>query len=150
MPEEKRVYPGVPAIDASHTEAAGPAPPMEHGPLDLDSVEKEEIPAAGKRIPSMPLETQSDSFDRRTQPRPPAGGQLELRPEWFASTTSIPGQMLDINSGGFRVRHGFQALVPGHIVAFAYGHQRGRARVVWTRILGDQVVESGFMTLPRT
>ena len=97
----------------------------------------------------MPLETHSNSPDRRTQPRPPASGQVELRPQWFASTTSIPGQMLDINSGGFRVRHSFQALVSGHIVEFAYGRQRGRARVVWTRILGDQV-ESGFMILPRT
>jgi hypothetical protein len=97
----------------------------------------------------MPLETHSNPNDRRTQSRRPASGQVELRPQWFASTTSVSGQMLDINSGGFRVRHSFQALVSGHIVEFAYGRQRGRARVVWTRILGDQV-ESGFIILPRT
>ena len=97
----------------------------------------------------MSLETQPNPADRRAEPRRPASGQVELRPEWFASTTSVPGQMLDINSGGFRARHSFQALVSGHIVEFAYGRQRGRARVVWTRILGDQV-ESGFMILPRT
>jgi hypothetical protein len=97
----------------------------------------------------MPLETHSNPYDRRTQPRRPANGQVELRPEWFASTTSVPGQMLDINSGGFRARHSFQALVSGHIVEFTYGRQQGRARVVWTRILGKQV-ESGFVILPRT
>ena len=97
----------------------------------------------------MPLKTYSNPSARRTEPRRPASGQVELRPEWIASTTSVPGQMLDINSGGFRARHSFQALVSGHIVEFAYGRQRGRARVVWTRILGDQV-ESGFIILPRT
>ena len=97
----------------------------------------------------MSPKTHPNPADRRAEPRRPASGQVELRPEWFASTTSISGQMLDIHSGGFRARHSFQALVSGHIVEFAYGRQRGRARVVWTRILGDQV-ESGFMILPRT
>ena len=97
----------------------------------------------------MSLEAHPVPSDRRAEPRRPASGQVELRPEWIASTTSVLGQMLDINSGGFRARHGFQALVSGHIVEFAYRRQRGRARVVWTRILGDQV-ESGFMILPRT
>jgi hypothetical protein len=96
----------------------------------------------------MSLETHPNPDDRRAETRHPASGQVELRPEWFASTTSVPGEMLDIHSGGFRARHSFQALVSGHIVEFAYGRQRGRARVVWTRILGDQV-ESGFMILPR-
>ena len=96
----------------------------------------------------MPLETHSNPADRRTEPRLPAHGPVKLRPKGLAAT-SIPGEMLDINGSGFRARHGFQALVSGHIVEFAYGRQRGRARVVWTRILGDQV-ESGFMILPRT
>jgi len=56
--------------------------------------------------------------------------------------------MLDTNSSGFRTRHSFHALVSGHIVEFAYGSVEGRARVVWTRILSDQV-ESGFLILPR-
>lgn len=96
----------------------------------------------------MPLETHSNPADRRTQPRRPASGQINLRPEGLAAATAA-GQMLDINSGGFRARHSFQTLVSGHIVEFAYKRQKGRARVVWTRILGDQV-ESGFMILPRT
>jgi hypothetical protein len=96
----------------------------------------------------MPLDIHSNPDERRTQPRRLASGQVELRPEWLTSTSSIPGQMLDINSGGFRASHNFQALVSGHIVEFAFGRQKGRARVVWTRILGDQV-ESGFVILPR-
>ena len=95
----------------------------------------------------MPLEAHSNPSDRRTEPRLPASGQVKLRPEGFA-TTSVPGQMLDINSSGFRARHSFQALVSGLIVGFAYGSLEGRARVVWTRIVSDQV-ESGFLILPR-
>ena len=93
----------------------------------------------------MPLEAQSNPSDRRTEPRLPASGQVKLRPEGFA-TISVPGQMLDINSGGFRARHSFQTLASGNIVEFAYGSVEGRARVVWTRILGAQV-ESGFLIL---
>lgn len=93
----------------------------------------------------MPLEAHSNPSDRRTEPRLPASGQVKLRPEGFA-TTSVPGQMLDINSSGFRARHSFQALVSGHIVDFAYGSLQGRARVVWTRIVSDHV-ESGFLIL---
>ena len=97
----------------------------------------------------MSPETHPNPADRRSEPRRPASGQVELRPEWFASTTCVSGEMLDIHSGGFRARHSFQALVSGHIVKFVYGSQQGRARVVWTRIVDDQV-ESGFLILPRT
>jgi hypothetical protein len=95
----------------------------------------------------MSLETHSKPSDRRTEPRRPASGQVKLRPEGFA-TTSVPGQMMDVNSGGFRARHSFQTLVSGHIVDFVYGSLEGRARVVWTRIVSDHV-ESGFLILPR-
>lgn len=95
----------------------------------------------------MSLETHSNPSDRRIEPRRPVSGQVNLQPEGFAAT-SVSGQMLDINSGGFRARHSFQALVSGNLVGFAYGSLEGRARVVWTRILGAQV-ESGFLILPR-
>jgi|ERR1035441_2764740 hypothetical protein len=95
----------------------------------------------------MPLETHPNPSERRAQPRRPATGQVKLRPEGFAAAGAA-GQMLDISGGGFRARHSFQSLVSGHIVEFAYRSQKGRARVVWTRILGD-LVESGFLILPR-
>ena len=94
----------------------------------------------------MPSETHSKPSDRRAEPRLPATGQVKLRPKGFAAA-NVPGQMMDINSSGFRARHSFQTLGSGHIVDFDYGGLQGRARVVWTRILGDQV-ESGFMILP--
>ena len=95
----------------------------------------------------MPLEAHSNPADRRSEPRRPAHGPVKLRPKGFAAT-SIPGEMLDINSSGFRARHSFPTLVSGHIVEFAYESLEGRARVVWTRILGDKV-ESGFLILSR-
>ena len=95
----------------------------------------------------MPLETHSDPPERRTEPRRPVTGQVKLRPEGFAGT-NVAFHMLDINSGGFRARHSFPALVSGHIVEYAYGNLEGRARVVWTRILSDHV-ESGFLILSR-
>lgn len=94
----------------------------------------------------MPPELHTNPSERRTETRHSASGQVKLRPVGFAPTP-IPGQMVDINSSGFRARHGFQALVSGHIVEFAYGNLEGRARVVWTRILKDHV-ESGFLILP--
>jgi hypothetical protein len=95
----------------------------------------------------MPSQTDSQPSDRRAEPRLPATGQVRLRPKGFAAG-NVPGQMMDINSSGFRARHGFPTLGSGHTVEFAYGSLQGQARVVWTRILGDQV-ESGFLILSR-
>jgi len=91
-------------------------------------------------------ENYTNPSDRRAELRRPASGHVEIRPEGFRAI-SVPGEMVDINSNGFRARHGFQALGSGHIVEFAYGSVEGRARVVWTRILSDHV-ESGFLILP--
>ena len=84
--------------------------------------------------------------DRRTEPRRPASGHVEIRPEGFPAI-SVLGEMVDINNSGFRARHSQQALGSGRIAEFTYGSVEGRARVVWTRILSDHV-ESGFMILP--
>ena len=94
----------------------------------------------------MPVESLSNPADRRTEPRHPARGRVKLRPDGFA--IGVPGEMVDVNGGGFRARHNFQTLVSGHIVEFEYGRLTGRARVVWTRIMSDYV-ESGFLILPR-
>jgi hypothetical protein len=95
----------------------------------------------------MPRETDSKPSDRRAEPRLPATGPVALRPKGFAPGNTS-GQMMDINGSGFRARHSFQTLGSGNIVDFAYGSLQGQARVVWTRILGDQV-ESGFLILSR-
>ena len=91
-------------------------------------------------------ERHSNPSDRRAELRQPASGHVKIRPEGFPSI-SVPGEMVDINSSGFRARHGLRALGSGHIVEFAYGSVEGHARVVWTRILSDHV-ESGFLILP--
>ena len=94
----------------------------------------------------MPIEAQSIPANRRAEARRPARGKVELRPDGCAN--GVPGEMVDISGGGFRVRHHFQALASGQFVEFEFGDQAGRARVVWTRIMSDSV-ESGFLILPR-
>src|SRR5689334_12710483 len=91
-------------------------------------------------------EKDANPSERRAEPRRPASGHVEIHPEGFRAV-SVLGEMVDVNSSGFRARHGFQPLGSGHIVKFAYGSVKGRARVVWTRILSDHV-ESGFLILP--
>ena len=70
----------------------------------------------------------SDPSDRRAEPRRPASGNVKIRPDGLPAI-SIPGEMVDINSSGFRARHSLQTLVSGHIVEYAYGDLEGRARV---------------------
>ena len=90
-------------------------------------------------------EKYSNPAERRTEPRRPASGHVQICPGGFPAI-SIPGEMVDINGSGFRARHSFQALGSGSIVEFAYGGVQGRARVVWTRILTDHV-KSEFLIL---
>ena len=74
----------------------------------------------------------SDPSDRRAELRRPASGNVKIRPNGLPAIS---------------IRHSHQPLGSGHIVEFAYGSVKGRARVVWTRILSDHV-ESGFLILP--
>ena len=82
--------------------------------------------------------------ERRAQPRRPAKGEIKLRPEGCAGM--ITGRLVDVTSSGFRAVHGFQPLASGNLVEFEYGSAKGRARVIWTQIVGDNV-ESGFFIL---
>jgi cold shock CspA family protein len=65
----------------------------------------------------------------------PAGGP---EPVW--------GHLVDIANRGFRARHKARGLEPGQQVEFEIAGFPGRARVVWTRIVGERV-ESGFLIL---
>jgi len=80
--------------------------------------------------------------ERRTEGRSVACGSVKLRPDGFAGTAQA--LLLDQSAHGFRARHGFKGLTNGQIVDFEHDGAAGRARVVWTRIAGDQV-ESGFL-----
>jgi hypothetical protein len=59
----------------------------------------------------------------------------------------LEGVLLDTSAHGFRAIHNSHALASGQIVLFEHSDISGRARVIWTRIDGDQV-QSGFYVLP--
>ena len=86
-----------------------------------------------------------DHADRRSEPRRPARGRVKLRPD---DGPAIAGELVDIAKSGFRAGHSLPTLLPNQLVEFEIAGYKGRARVVWTRILGPQV-ESGFLILPR-
>ena len=56
------------------------------------------------------------------------------------------GMLLDESEGGFRARHHCPELTAGQLVGIRLGGVEGRARVAWTRVVGD-MAESGFMLL---
>lgn len=86
--------------------------------------------------------------DRRAEPRRQAHGAVALRLKSGAKV-AVHGELMDIAESGFRACHAMLTLRPGQEVEFEVAGYPGRARVVWTRILGDQV-ESGFLILPQT
>ena len=82
--------------------------------------------------------------DRRAETRRTATGDVTL---WLnGSPLTVPGHLIDVTKSGFRARHNAPTLRSSHIVEFEVAGVSGRARVVWTRVLGDQV-ESGFLIL---
>ena len=56
----------------------------------------------------------------------------------------IEGRLVDVSLSGFRMAHDCSWLTAGQFVEFSHVEARGRARVVWTRIVGGSV-ESGFV-----
>lgn len=92
----------------------------------------------------MPTET-SILDERRVEPRLPAEGRVTLRLLGIVPTHLL-GHLADTTSTGFRASHGARNLVTGQIVEFDFEGGHGRARVAWTRILGEEV-ESGFLIL---
>lgn len=59
----------------------------------------------------------------------------------------IQGRLMDISPSGFRMAHGYASLAAGQVVDFAHSQAKGRARVMWNRIL-DASVETGFLVVP--
>ena len=55
----------------------------------------------------------------------------------------FPAELVDVTSNGFRVRHSDPHLLPGREVRFQHRIFAGRARVVWTALVGGQT-QSGF------
>jgi hypothetical protein len=56
----------------------------------------------------------------------------------------IQGRLLDVSASGFRMAHGCASLSAGQLVEFSHSDVNGRARVIWTRVVGERV-ETGFL-----
>jgi len=83
--------------------------------------------------------------EQRREKRRQGHGNVLVRPE-SPGSHDIQGRLVDVSASGFRMAHHSQALTAGQYVTFAHVEARGRARVVWTRILPHSV-ESGFLLL---
>lgn len=81
--------------------------------------------------------------EKRRETRRPGKGNVLVR---CASPhrLEIEGRLVDISASGFRMVHACPALAAGLYVDFSHVEAKGRARVVWTRILAGSV-ESGFV-----
>ncbi len=87
----------------------------------------------------------SRSVDRGKAAREaaPGSGNVLVRPE-APGSRDIQGKLVDVSDSGFRMAHQCAGLTAGQYVQFAHVEARGRARVVWTRIV-NHAVESGFV-----
>lgn len=60
----------------------------------------------------------------------------------------IDGRLMDVSANGFRMEHACASLRSGQIVEFTHPEAKGRAKVMWNRILAGGV-ESGFLVVAR-
>jgi hypothetical protein len=99
-------------------------------------------------------DSQSDTRQRaelRREPRRAAAGEVRFsfrEPGSKAAPRRVQGRLIDRSSGGFRAQHDCPELSTGQVVQFQLADvPKGKARVVWTRILGEGV-ETGFLIVP--
>ena len=83
--------------------------------------------------------------NRRKEERYQAEGEVQLCFE-DPVRQEVSGSLLDYSKSGFRARHKYCALHTGQVVDFQHIIAKGRARVMWNRIVEDRV-ESGFLVL---
>ena len=81
--------------------------------------------------------------EQRREKRHPGSGNVLVRPE-APGSRDIQGKLVDVSDSGFRMAHQCAGLTAGQYVEFAHVEARGRARVVWTRIV-NHAIESGFV-----
>lgn len=85
--------------------------------------------------------------DKRSEERRIATGNVRVRftdPE----PLEIDGRLMDVSVGGFRMAHACASLQSGQLVEFAHVEAKGRAQVMWNRILAGGV-ETGFRIVVR-
>jgi hypothetical protein len=81
--------------------------------------------------------------EKRKEVRRPGQGNVVI--QWAnPRLQEIEGKLVDVSASGFRLVHQCAGLTAGQEVEFSHREAKGRARVVWTRILSG-AVESGFV-----
>lgn len=83
--------------------------------------------------------------EKRREPRRAASGMVRVRLSEPAAA-EIEGRLIDVSPSGFRMTHRFPSLATGQMVEFSHVEATGRARVIWNRILAEQV-ETGFLVV---
>jgi hypothetical protein len=83
--------------------------------------------------------------DQRREQRRLATGRVHVRCS-DPQPMEIEGRLLDLSTNGFRMVHTCVSLAAGQLVEFSHPEAEGRARVMWNRVLAEQV-ESGFFVL---
>ena len=87
------------------------------------------------------------AHEKRREARRIAGGAVRVKftdPE----PLEIEGKLMDVSANGFRMTHDCTSLRSGQVVDFSHVEAKGRAQVMWTRILAEYV-ESGFLVMAR-
>lgn len=84
-------------------------------------------------------------IERRREIRRPANAEAQLR-QTGVMAGAFTGQVLDTSATGFRLRHGRLSLASGQVMDFELDGKTGQARVMWTRIVGNEA-ETGFHIL---
>ena len=93
--------------------------------------------------PTITLKPAKSGVDQRQEARRSGKGNVVVR--WTNPRAhQVEGKLMDVSDSGFRMAHECSALTAGQFVEFAHFEAKGRARVVWTRIVAGNV-ESGFV-----
>lgn len=93
--------------------------------------------------PTITLKPAKSGAEQRQETRRPGKGNVVVR--WSSPRAEqVQGKLIDVSDSGFRMSHECSALTAGLFVEFSHFEAKGRARVVWTRIIAGSV-ESGFV-----
>lgn len=93
---------------------------------------------------NMSSESQYLRPERRREKRETTSGQVQLTFE--DTNVRVPGELMDISPGGFRIKHAYQEISLNQVALIEYVDGNRRARVAWNRRLGGEI-ESGFMII---
>lgn len=82
--------------------------------------------------------------ERRREKRHSTSGEVRLT--FMETGVSVPGELMDVSRGGFRIKHKHLEVSLGDVVRIHLPEGNKKVRVVWNRRLGGEV-ESGFMLI---